>query len=61
MISVSTNNYFTMLRAAQLQAAREGLPSNSRRFVPVAIEEHAPPPATQNVSARAARVVDVLI
>ncbi|QGY05559.1 hypothetical protein MMSR116_29430 [Methylobacterium mesophilicum SR1.6/6] len=61
MISVSTDNYFTMLRAAQLQAVRDGIPGDSQQSVPVAIEERAPPPAPQTAIATIKQVVDVLV
>ena len=61
MISVSTKNYFTMLRAAQLQAMREGIPSDSQRSVPVTIEELAPLPAPQNANVAVSQVVNVLV
>lgn len=61
MISVPTDNYFAMLRAAQLQAVREGIPNDSHQSVPVGIEEQAPPPAPQNANAAVSQVVDVLV
>ncbi|MEG9524286.1 MAG: hypothetical protein MIL41_00635 [Hyphomicrobiales bacterium] len=61
MISVSTDNYFAMLRAAQLQAARTGMPTNEKQSVSVAIEEQAPPPAPQNTKASVSQIIDVLV
>ena len=61
MISVSTDNYFTMLRAAQLQAVRTGMPDDGQQPVPVAVEEQALPPAPQNANTTVSRIVDVLV
>ncbi|MGH1592249.1 hypothetical protein ACRBEV_32525 [Methylobacterium phyllosphaerae] len=60
MISVSTDSYLALLHAAQLQAARTGLPLDDKQSVPVAVEEQAPPPAPENTS-NIVRVVDVLV
>lgn len=61
MISVSTDNYYTMVRAAQLQAVRSGMPTDSKQFVSVAVREQALPPIPQNPDAVISRIVDVLV
>lgn len=61
MVSVSTENYYAMVRAAQLQAARTGLPTDNKQPVSVAVQEQAPPPAPPNPNATVSRIVDVLV
>jgi hypothetical protein len=61
MISVPTDNYYVVLRAAQLQAAREGAPSDTKQSVSIAVEEQPTPPAPQTVDAAVRQVVDVLV
>jgi len=61
MVSVSSDNYYAMVRAAQLQAARTGMPTDSKQSVSVAVQEQAPPPAPQNPDAVVSRIVDVLV
>ena len=61
MVSVSTNNYYAMIQVAQIQAARTGLPMDSKQSVPVAVEQQAPPPAPPNPNAPVSQIVDVLV
>lgn len=61
MISVSTDSYFAMVRAAQLQAIRTGVTLDGKQRLPVAITKEAPPPAPKNAAVVVSQIVDVLV
>ncbi|MCJ2073235.1 hypothetical protein MKK75_31375 [Methylobacterium sp. J-030] len=61
MISVSTDSYFAMVRAAQLQAVRTGVPLNEKQSIPIAVDEQAPPPAPPEAASTVRQIVDVLV
>lgn len=61
MVSVPTNNYYSMVYAAQLQAARTGMQTDGKQTISVAVQEQALPPAPQNPNAAVSRIVDVLV
>lgn len=65
MISVSSNNYFAVVRAAETEAIRTGAPLNGQQSMAVAIDKSAPPPAppVSNTAAGSAlgQVVNVMV
>ncbi len=65
MISVSSNNYFGMIRAAETEAIRAGMPLNGKQSMAVVIDKPAPPPAppvsNPAAGAVAGQVVNVMV
>ena len=65
MISVSSNNYFAVVRAAETEAIRTGAPLDGQQSIPVTIDESLPPPAPPISSAAAGialgQVVNVMV
>lgn len=61
MVTVSTDSYFSMVRAAQLQALRTGLPLGEEHSVPVAVAQEATSPAEQTASELIGQIIDVQV
>ncbi|MGU3384459.1 hypothetical protein ACLBYG_08125 [Methylobacterium sp. D53M] len=61
MVTVSTNSYFAMVRAAQLQAFRVGLPLGDKQSVPVAITQRMASPAQQSATEMIRQIIDVTV
>ena len=65
MISVSSNSYFTVVRAAEAEAIRTGAPLDGKRSMAVTIDKTAPPPAppvsNTAAGATAGQVVNVMV
>jgi hypothetical protein len=61
MISVSTDNYLAVVRAAQLQSLRTGAPVDEKQTVAVAVREQVPPPAPPDTDGAVSRIVNVLV
>ncbi|MCJ2060099.1 hypothetical protein MKL09_26655 [Methylobacterium sp. J-048] len=62
MISVSSNNYFAVVRAAENEAIRTGSPMDGKQSVAVAVDKTEPPPAPPVTDASATgRVVNVMV
>jgi hypothetical protein len=61
MVTVSSDSYLPMVRAAQLQAIRTGLPLDQKQSVPVSVAP-GPTPITQKAaSTMIGQIIDVLV
>ncbi|WP_267424897.1 hypothetical protein [Methylobacterium sp. GC_Met_2] len=62
MISVSSNNYFALVRAAETEAIRTGSPMDGKQSVAVTVDQTEPPPAPPVANASATgQIVNVMV